>query len=700
MPVNLEKARDNFRRYEYARDNGHIDYLTKAKRCENFFQGLQWEEAIRKLLERQKKPVMTVNMVLAVITAIMGEQLQNRADVTFTPFRNGNSESATALAKTHMHTMNANDYQTLESEMFDDGVIGSRGYIDCRISFDDHMMGEVELSLLNPYNVIPGSEANSYDPDDWNEVFITKWLTPDEIETQYDAAAEAALLRNRGTSVFEFGYDSIDTVQQTFGGLNASRLESKPEDIRKFRVIERQYRKNMLRPTFVDPETGDTRVVPLNWSAERAAFAASHFNLKIIKRRTAVIHWLVTVEDIVLHDAESPYKHFTPIPYFPYFRRGKTMGLVESLLNPQEIMNKVLSQELHVLNSSANGGWKIKKNSLSNMDIDELETRGATTGLVLELEEVTDAEKIGPNQIPSGLDRISFKMDEFIKELSGSSDSRRGFDREDVAAKAIQAKRAAGNVNLAKPFENLVRTRKMVARNALDLYQEYYIEARMLQITSDTPGAQNEEVGVNQMTPEGEVLNDLTVGEYSVVVTSVPSNKSFMESQNEEALRMREIGVAIPDEFIIQNSTLAKKSEMLEAMQNTGEQERQQKLADLEVQDKEMELREREVDMQRKGEEAKLASARAGKTNADAMATMQEGQDGDERQQAQVDMQVAREKMLLENNLAREKMMLEMALKKEQMRQENLLRQAESAERLEIEKARVQQASQNREAAA
>jgi hypothetical protein len=54
-----------------------------------------------------------------------------------------------------------------------------------------------------------------------------------------------------------------------------------------------------------------------------------------------------------------------------------------------------------------------------------------------------------------------------------------GFDREDVAAKAIQAKRQAGSTNLAKPLDNLDRTDFILARNVLDLVQEFYTEERL-----------------------------------------------------------------------------------------------------------------------------------------------------------------------------------------------------------------------------
>ncbi len=693
MPRNTKLAKEQYDRYRRAADNGHRDFVAKAKRNDEFFLGLQWEEKVRRTLERQNKPVMTINKVLATINTVMGEQLKNRADVTFRPFRNGVEGTAESLAKVWMQISNHQDLDALESEMFDDGIITSRGFLDLRMSFDDHMLGEAEMSILNPKDVVIDPDAKNYDPDKWSEVFITRWLYPGEIGRQYNKA-DANILKNKSTSDFDYSYDSVDTRDDTFGGEEKDDERDELRDKKKIRVIERQFRVTNVVPHFVDPATGDMRVVPQNWDDKRVDQALQLYDWQLIDRSTQQIHWRVTADDVMLHDKVSPYKHFTVIPYFPYFRRGKTMGLVENLVSAQEILNKVSSQELHVLNSSANGGWIVKKGSIQNMDADELEDRGAQTGLVLEMTEVEDAKKISPNQIPTGLDRVTFKTDEYIKEISGVSDSARGMDRADVAAKAIQAKQAAGGVNLAKPFDNLYKSRKILARNVLDLIQGYYTEERVIQITGSSPSAESEEVTVNQTTPEGEVINDLTVGEYSVVVTAVPTRDSYMESQLEEAVKLREIGVQIPDEYLIENSNLSKKNEMLQGMRDEGQREMQQRQAEAEIKKLELDNAEKEVEIQRKQAETQLAASRAQKTQIDGQVALQGDQGGNpemEMAQAEEEMQLERDKLQMEMHiekqrllLERERMMMELELKREAQEQELMLKQAEAEERAEL----------------
>ena len=75
------------------------------------------------------------------------------------------------------------------------------------------------------------------------------------------------------------------------------------------------------------------------------------------------------------------------------------------------------------------------------------------------------------------------------------------------------------------------------------------------------------------MTPEGLILNDLTLGEYDVIIGTAPSRDTFEEIQFAEAIALRQAGVPIPDDMIVEYSHLARKGDIAErirAMQGTN----------------------------------------------------------------------------------------------------------------------------------
>ena len=215
--------------------------------------------------------------------------------------------------------------------------------------------------------------------------------------------------------------------------------------------------------------------------------------------------------------------------------------------------------------------------------------------------------------MPTGLDRVTFKAEEHIKSVSGVNDSMQGFDREDVAARAIEKKRQAGSTStLSKPLDNLTRTDYYLARNILGLVQSFYTEPRILTITDGSPMAEAEEVPINQPTPEGEILNDLTLGEYDVVITSVPHRETLEDSEFEQAVALRELGVQIPDDVLIDASRLQGKREIVQRLLGDQNSPEAQEAAERQRRLEEAQTQQEEAKAAKTAADAGLSQARTG----------------------------------------------------------------------------------------
>jgi hypothetical protein len=692
MATDRATVLDTWHRYAYLRDNGHFDFMKKAAKCEDFFAGNQWDATDLALLKAYRRPALTINKIISTVSNVLGEQIYNRSEINFRPRNEGaTSEVADALTKVFMQISDNNQLPWVRSDVFADGIITSRGFYDVRLDFSDALRGEVRIAQLNPRNVLIDSDADSYDPEGWSDVVTTKWLTGDDIELLYSKEA-ADQLRSRAAASDTYGYDAFDDHVDKFGsnysiGFSGLSSSMATQALRNIRVIERQWRKLDKVEHFVDIATGDMRQVPSEMLKDRnlmAHYLQTHPLETVTKKLIRRVRWTVVAGDVVLHDDWSPYKCFTVVPFFPLFRRGRTLGLVENLLGPQELLNKVSSQELHVVNTTANSGWKVKTASLKNMSIAELEQRGAQTGLVLELEDLDAAEKITPNQIPSGLDRISYKAEEHIKTISGVSDYQTGFAREDVSAKALKANQSSGSANLAKVLDNLNRSDFLLARTVLGMVQGHYTEQRLIRITTDKLTNAVEDVMVNQPTPEGEILNNLQLGEYEIVVTSSPERDTFEDSQFDQAVRLRiEAGVAIPDKHIIMASRLRDKAAIVKDMEGDQTSPEAQEARELERRAKLAEVVGLEADAQAKAADAQLKVAKTGREQAMTQTELNGG-DGEmqmaaeirkmemelamDRQKMEADIQLQREKLAAELELKRAQMQADIEIKREQSR--------------------------------
>lgn len=687
MPVDSSATLHQWMRYQFVRDNGHADFVKKADKCNNFFIGHQWDPNDMALLQAQRRPALTINKIISTISNVLGEQIQNRSDISFQPRSGAPVELAETLTKVFRQIADSNQLDWKRSDMFADGIITSRGFLDVRLDFNDSMMGEIKIDHLNPKNVLIDPDAEEYDPDTWNDVFVTKWVTWQDIAMLY-SEKDAEYLKTRGTSFFPYGYDSIERERDRFGFYYNKGYYMGPWDqaevIRNIRVIERQWKKLDNQMHFVDLKTGDMRPVPANWSQQRIEIAAQQFGLGITKKLVKRIRWTVTADNVLLHDDWSPYQHYTVVPYFPYFRRGKTVGLVENLLGPQEYLNKVTSQELHVINTTANSGWIVQTGRLRNMSIEELEQRGAETGLVLEVEGAPGevVQKINPNQTPSGLDRFSYKAEEHIKNISGVTDYMAGNAREDVSAKAVAANQSRGSLNLSKPMDAIARTDYIMARNILALIQEFYTEPRVMNIVSNRLTGDQETLEVNSPDPNtGAILNDLTIGEYDVIVSSTPHRETLEDSQFEQAISLRELGIKIPDEVMIENSRLNKRSQIIKEMRDAAQSPEQQY----------------QVQMQKMAAELELAQLKAEAARVEADAGLKQAKSEMETIRAQKEMQGGDQTEILKAQMELENMQQEMALRQQEMqmelqfkREELELKRQEMAMKLQATQAQTQ----------
>jgi len=578
-----EIASKQWDRYVRARDNGHLEYIELAKKCDAYYRGDQWDESDVAQLDAEGRPALTINTILPTVNTVLGEQSTRRADVQFKPRRGGEAEVANTLTKLYMQIADNNKLDWIEQQVFSDGLImDGRGFFDARMDFSDHVEGEIRITAKDPLDILIDPDAKDHDPKTWNEVFETKWMTLDEIEELYGKkkAEELRFIAENGNG---FGRDSIEYEENRFGDLDstddylgaAPPADEEYRNVKTLRVIERQHKRMNRVDCFVDPMTGDTRDAPESWSDSKLKKFAKQYGLDVISKVKRKVRWTVTCDKVVLHDDWSPYNDLTIVPYFAYFRRGRPFGMVRNLLSPQEQLNKIASQELHIVNTTANSGWMVESGSLVGMSSDDLEEHGAETGLVLEYNRgSTPPTKIAPNQIPTGLDRISQKAALNIKTISGINDSMLGSDSAEVSGVAIQAKQNRGAIMIQVPLDNLRKTRQYLAEKILDLVQSFYTEQRIIQVTNEEDPLQpREPMVINQMTPEGQIINDLTIGEYDVVIASAPARDSFDEVQFAEALNLRQVGVQIPDDAIIEYSHLAKKGELAKRIRTLTGQE-------------------------------------------------------------------------------------------------------------------------------
>ena len=637
----LQIAEIQWNRYVRARDYGHLEYMQMAKKCSDFYRGEQWDPAIRKKLEDLGKPVLEINMILSSVNVVLGEQTSKRCEFKYKP-RNGGTEAvSTVLSKLVATIKDNNRYDYVESQVFSDGVIEhGRGFFDIRMDWETNIHGDIKILANDPRTTLLDPDAKDYDPTTWKEVIETSWMSIEDIEAQY-GQAKADELRQIGATGDRFSNDSIMwDSEDNFGTtknfesasifpIGESTNEEDSRTLRSVRVVSRQHVKMVPMKKYVDMVTGDMSVIPETWNQGQIDKLAQEMQLGVVEYTCKKVRWTTTADKVVLHDDWSPYKTFTKIPFFCYFRRGKPFGLVSNLISPQEQLNKLSSQELHILNTTANSGWLLEVGSLNGMTADDLRNVGAEDGLVLEFNTGRQPPaKIPPNNPPAGIERAASKSAQFIKEISGINEALLGTDSPEVSGVALEQKQFQGQVQMQVPFDNLNQTRHMVSKKIIELVQQFYTEERVFKTTTygmDMESEEDQQYLINHQTASGEIINDLTIGTYDTVLSMVPARDAYDDSQFAEAINLRNIGVQIPDDRIIEYSHLARKDELAEESRQASGRGKQSEEQQAQAQ--------WQQDIQKRLMEAEVAAAEAnvGKINAEMQLAqakaMSEGQD-------------------------------------------------------------------------
>lgn len=607
-----ELAHDNYALYRWYREQGHDHFLIRGEEALRFYVCDHWTPEERSEMLATRRPALTLSEYTRTVNAVLGEMQMSPVDVRFDAVT-GDESTAVAINKLFAHTERQSRGYMHDLRVRRDGLLLGRGYYDVRATFDNNMRGHCVINSLRPQNVILNPDIDSPDPSKWPDVTVIDLASYNDIAKTWgdDAANELDLEGSPHWLEPEDRY-----LSHMMRGTSLGSRESTPDIGRKSarnkRVISRQYREMAMRQVFVDPETGDTSEVPESWDRAKIVMVREKFGLEVVRMKRDTIKWLVSCDSLVLHNDFSPYKHFTVVPYFPYFVDGHTMSLHDILVDPQRMLNKVISQEVAIINSSANSGYKVVEGQLKNMTVEELEERGSENGLVMVVENQDSVEKIQPNNPPAGHDALGQKAMKMIRDLGGATDAMLGDADPGQSGKAMKGALTRGLVNLALPNTMFYFAKELVAERALDCFQSYYTDTRVLKIARGYRAP--EILEINSPTEDGTILHDVTLGEYAIRTLPATSRIAAEERAFDQMVELKQLGVTVPNSVLIECSAVMQKMDVVDQLlaANSGDVSPEEERARaIEMQRLEIELQDAVAGVEAKQAQKILSLARA-----------------------------------------------------------------------------------------
>jgi hypothetical protein len=239
--------------------------------------------------------------------------------------------------------------------------------------------------------------------------------------------------------------------------------------------------------------------------------------------------------------------------------------------------------ELDILESQLNSGWIYKEDALVNPK--DVFMAGQGKGLALKATaQMTDVQQIQSPQIPPTTLEISRSLGEEINQISGVNEELLGSAIDDKAGVLSMLRQGAGLTTLQSLFDQLDTSQKLLGKMFISLIQNNFTPGKVSRIIEGDPTPQfyNKNFGVYDASIE-EGLNTTTQ----------------RQMQFAQLLQLREVGVPIPDDQLLEACTLQNKKELTDAVAQSAQQKQQLEQMQAQVQMKELEAR------------ANLADARA-----------------------------------------------------------------------------------------
>lgn len=598
----------------------HRKWAETGKLCQDFFESRQLTEEQIVALKRDNRPILILNKIAPLIRLVSGYQRNNRTDINFLPTNDmsASEDTADVLSMIVKSDANRNDLVYTDSEVFYDGIITGRGWWDYRLNFDANDFGDTKICCGDPFSIYVDPDADTYNLNDSaNYITESRWTSLDEVEFNYGKdvadslrakayfgnnseflggpyglAEEISPIRKFALTANEYGMSVNDLYYTEFVDTYQKRI----------RLIDTQYYIHEWRRHFIDLETGDHTVIPDSWDDDKirkCLLYAQNLKQRVVVdwRKAKRIRWTVMCGDITVFDGWSPYKTFTKIAFFPYFRRGVTQGLVQDLIDPQRELNKRRISTTEILTRNANSGWMYHVDSLDPRQKENLKKHGSRPGINIEWKGTDAAKKpirIEPGGYPIGHDKLEEKSRSDLLEISGINESALGELDKVQSGRAIEARQRQSVIALQPYLDNYSRSKKLQGVKFLELIQDHYTEHRIIRTIGEDGGMAMQEINKlmqpqpGQMPTNGtqEILNDVTVGKYEVQVNETPMSATFENAQFEEALdvlqKLGPVGEMLlqtkPD-LLIQMSSLPRKEEWITALQQAVAQIQQQKAA-------------------------------------------------------------------------------------------------------------------------
>lgn len=513
------------------------------------------------------------NRIRRVINMITGHQRRNRKSTIITPVENGDTQTADQFTKIMFWLNQQEGILDTISQSFHGALVTGMNLLQVWMDYrQDPVSGNIRVDNCSYNSFLIDPYFRKSDLSDcralWKRSFVSKREAISLLPNHEEEIL--GLVGNDGSGrdgKFQFMPESYN-----YGYKNLLTYD------------EYYYRDYRTQKMLVDTQTGET----MEWRSSREdnlkEFLRIYPQVTLIEQEIPTVRLAIVVQGKVFYDGPNPIGidcyPFVPVlgyynpqmPYFPW----RIQGVVRGLRDAQYLYNRRKQIELDILESQLNSGWIYKENALVNPK--DVFLSGQGRGLALKEEaNMSDVQRIEAPQIPPSMIQLSELLAKEVQEISGVSEELMGFDNKDtLSGYHAMLKMSASTTTLQILFDQLDHSQKLLGKIILQLIQANFTPGKVQRIIEEQPTAQ---------------FYNKAFGRYDAAVEEGLNTNTQKQLQFAQLLQLREVGVPVPDDVMLEAATIQNKKKLTDAIMAASQKQQQMQEAQANIQMQEIQAR-------------------------------------------------------------------------------------------------------------
>ncbi len=496
------------------------------------------------------------NIIRQPVCMVTGYQRQHRKGISVIPVEFASQHTADQFNKllnfSHSKRHILEKYSDAIEQSITSGMVLLQPYLDFK---DDPINGVLDLKIWEYNSFMVDPYFRNPDMSDCNWVWTQKFLSKKEAIAQFPEHAE--IIGSMG------GYSNRD-----------GQFYFLPENYNIARndllvLSYYWYKSNRTKKRLYNRETGEVT----DWQDDPKAikeYLQAFPQLEEIEVEVPTWNVAVVLNKSVLYIGENPLG-FDECPFIPVFwdyepwqaqYNLRVRSMVRYLRDAQFLFNRRIILNHDISESSINSGYIYRENSIVNEE--NLKYAGQGKDIVVKedqtnhpLQEVI--QKIQANVVPPSNMSLADQMQGLISPLSLVTPELLGAsDEKGLAGITEMLRQGAGLVTLQKYFDQWDRALKLLGMLELRIIQTRWTPFKVSRIIKEDPT---------------EEFYSKNFSQYDVLPEETLNTTTQKQQQFVQLLNLREMGVPVPTVFLLKNSTLQGKDELIESIQREEEQQ-------------------------------------------------------------------------------------------------------------------------------